>query len=306
MAQFRQEFFGTLEQMLKVSGEPLLQDRLPLTDPANLSARVLRLGLAVSAFAMLEKYVGAVFDYLVEKDVSAARLGFAALPDSIRDFIVVDSTIGMNNRLSFLRGSPDRLNYVTQTLELVIKYKDAAPSYTALGFSPKGSNVGHDDIKQAFGTFGVKDAWGKMNSLAAAFGGATLSLQQNYKNLSAARHKAAHDPVSSIPVADLQSNIRSAIVIGICCDVLAKNAGAAIKACQDKKNFEKDVAAYSRETRFLDEQPDGSWLERASPAHRGAKLYPSRAIGVAGALARAARPLVIVRDRTGQPIELAG
>ncbi|MDQ0395783.1 hypothetical protein [Labrys monachus] len=292
--------------MLKVSGEPLLQDRLPLTDPANLSARVLRLGLAVTAFAMLEKYVGSVFDHLVEKDVGAAHLGFAALPDGIRDFIVVDSTIGMNNRLSFLRGAPDRINYVTQTLELVVKYKDAPPSYTALGFSPKGSNVGHDDIKQAFGTFGVKDPWSKMNSLAAAFGGAALSLQENYKNLAGTRHKAAHDPVSSIPVADLQSNIRSAIVIGICCDVLAKNAGAAIKACQDKKNLEKDVATYSRDTRFLDEQADGSWLERPFTVRKGTKLYPNRAIGIAGAVARAAKPFVIVRDRTGQPIELAG
>ncbi len=306
MAQFRREFFGTLEQMLKVSGEPLLQDRLPLADPANLSARVLRLGLAVSAFAMLEKYISAVFEHLVEKDVSRAHMGFAALPDDIRDFIVVDAAIGMNNRLSFVKGSPDRLNYITQTLDLVVKYKEVPPAYTALGFSPKGSNVGHEDIKQAFSTFGVKDAWGKMNALAAAYGGAVLSLNENYRALSNARHKAAHDPVSSIPVADLQSHIRSAIVIGICCDVLAKNAGAAIKACLDKKDLEKDVAAYQRASRFLDEQADGSWLERASPAAKGAKRYPSRADGIAGAMVRTGAPFVIVRDQTGQPIEVAG
>lgn len=306
MAQFRREFFSTLEQMLKVSGEALLQDRLPLADPANLSARVLRLGLAVSAFAMLEKYVSAVFEHLVEKDVSNAYVGFAGLPDVIRDFIVVDAAIGMNNRLSFVKGSPDRLNYTMKTLDFVVKYKEVPPAYTALGFSPKGSNVGHEDIKQAFSTFGIKDAWGKMNELAASYGGAVLSLKQNYKALSEARHKAAHDPVSSIPVADLQSHIRSAIVIGICCDVLAKNAGAAIKACRDKKDLEKDVAAYRRASRFLDEQTDGSWLERASPAAKGTKRYPNRADGIAGATARAGTPFVVVRDQTGQPIELAG
>ncbi|WP_188849977.1 hypothetical protein [Aureimonas glaciei] len=255
---------------------------------------------------MLEKYVAAVFDHLVEEDVSAALLSFSAMPDTIRDFILVDATIGMNNRLSFLRGSSDRLNYVAGKLELVVKYKDASPFYTALGFSPKGSNVSHEDIKKAFRTFGVIDAWGKMNTLAAALGGAALSLEENYKNLASARHKAAHDPISSIPVADLQSNIRSAIVIGICCDVMAKNAGSAIRICRHKKNLETDVAAYARAMRFLDEQQNSSWLERPSVGSRGTKAYPDRATGIAGARARVAKPFVIVRDKTGQPIELAG
>lgn len=306
MAQFRREFFSTLEQMLRVSSEPLLQDKLPLTDPANLSARILRHGLAVSAFSMLEKYVGAVFEHLLVEDLGKSKMAFADLPDNIRDFIVVESVVGMSNRLSFIRTSPDRLNYVDQTLALVTKYKAVPPAYTALGFSPKGSNVGHEDIKQAFGVFGVRDAWGKMNLLAATFGGAVLSLRDNFIALGSARHRAAHDPVSSIPVADLQSNIRSAIVIGICCDVIAKNAGAAIRACRNKNNLENDVARFSRASRFLDQQIDGSWLERASPMHRGAKRYADRPAGITGARARGGRPFVVVRDTTGQPVELAG
>jgi len=304
MAQFRQEFFGTLEQMLKISSEPLLQDRLPLTDPSNLSARILRHGLAVSAFSMLEKYVLAVFEHLLVEDVSKAHMTFADLPDNIRDFIVVDSVVGMANQLSFIR--QDRLKYVDQTLALVAQYKAAPPTYTALGFSPKGSNIGHEDIKQAFRVFGVKDAWGQMNLLAATFGGAALSLRDNFIALASARHRAAHDPVSSIPVADLQSNIRSAIVIGICCDVVAKNAGAAIRVCRNKKNLENDVTSFSRGSRFLDQQVDGTWLERASPMHRGLKRYPDRGSGITGARARSGSPFVVVRDTTGQPLELVG
>ncbi|MER8639302.1 hypothetical protein [Mesorhizobium sp. M1365] len=306
MAQFRREFFSTLEQMLRVSSEPLLQDNLPLADPANLSARVLRHGLAVSAFSMLEKYVGAVFEHLLVEDVSKASMAFADMPDNIRDFIVVDSVVGMSNRLSFIRASPDRLNYVDQTLALVTQYNAVPPSYTALGFSPKGSNIGHEDIKQAFGIFGVKDAWGKMNLLAATLGGAVLSMRDNFIALANARHRAAHNPVSSIPVADLQTNIRSAIVIGICCDVIAKNAGAAIRACRSKNNLENDVAAFSRASRFLDQQIDGSWLERASPTNRGVKRYADRVAGITGAHARSGTPFVVVRDVTGQPVELAG
>jgi hypothetical protein len=306
MAQFRRAFFSTLEQMLKVSSEPLLQDKLPLTDAANLSARVLRHGLAVSAFSMLEKYVDAVFEHLLLEDVSKANLAFSDLPESIRNFVVVDSVAGVVNRLSFIKSSPDRYNYVDQKLTLLTQYKAVPPTYTALGFSPRGSNIGHEDIKQAFGIFGVKDAWGKMNDLAAKFGGAVLSLRENFIALASARHSAAHDPVSSIPVADLQSNIRSAIVIGICCDVIAKNAGVAIRTCHDKKQLENDVARFTRPYRFLDQQADGSWLERPSPSSRGVKRYSDRAAGITGAHARRGTPYIVVRDLTGQPVELAG
>jgi hypothetical protein len=180
------------------------------------------------------------------------------------------------------------------------------PIYTALGFSPKGSNVGHEDIKQAFGYFGVKDVWGKMNHLAATFGGATLSLRDNFIALAGARHRAAHDPTSSIPVADLQSNIRSAIVIGICCDVTAKNVGAAIRKCLNINNLENDVTQYSGLYRFLDEQRDGSWVEKIPTRSRSVKRYNNRAEGVAAASARRFTSYVVVRDKTGQPVELAG
>jgi hypothetical protein len=306
MTQFRQEFFSTLEQMLRVSSEPLLQDRLPLADPTNGAARILRHGLAVSAFSMLEKYVGASFEHLLVEDVSKAHLAFSDLPEDIRDFIAVDSVIGMTNRLSFIKASADRFAYVDRSLVLVNRYRAAPPAYTALGFSPKGSNIGHEDIKQAFGIFGVKDAWGKMNTLAATFGSAVLSLRDNFIALASARHRAAHDPISSIPVSDLQSHIRSAIIIGICCDVLSKNAGTAIRMCRHKNNLESDVATFSRPTRFLDQQTDGSWLERASPTQRGVKKYTERTSGMASAKARNGTPFVLVRDMTGQPIELAG
>jgi hypothetical protein len=271
----------------------------------NLSARVLRHGLAVSAFSMLERYLSDIFSYLLVEDVSSSRIPFPDLPDSMREFIVVDAVTGMTNKLSFIKDQLERINFSDKSLSAINKYMDVPPIYTAFGFSPKGSNIGHEDIKRAFGVFGVKDAWGKMNSLAATVGGAVLSLRDNFIALSSARHRAAHDPVSSIPVADLQSNIRSAIVIGLCCDMLAKNAGAAIRFCNDKNNLGSDVESFSRPCRFLD-QVSGGWLERASPVATGTKRYADRASGIMGAVSRKGLPFVVVRDMTGQPIELAG
>ena len=43
--------------MLELSKNPLLTDVFPPTDPHNIGARILRRGLAVSAFSLLEAYL---------------------------------------------------------------------------------------------------------------------------------------------------------------------------------------------------------------------------------------------------------
>jgi hypothetical protein len=292
--------------MLKVCNEQLLQDVFPPSDPRNISARILRHGLAVSAFSMLEKYIIDVFEYLLEKDISNSNLNFTNLPEGYKKFILIDSIIGLSNKMNTIKNFSDKFEFVQSNIALLSQYAATPPKYTALGFSPRGSNVGHDDIKRAFGTFGVKDAWGRMNNIAATFGGAALSLETNFKNLSNARHRSAHDPMSSIPIKDLESNIRSAIVIGICCDVMAKNLGLAIQMCRKESEIQKRIDNYWKASRFLDQQTDGTWLERSTINHRSAKRYKDRISGVAGVAGRRGAPFVIVRDTTGQPIELVG
>lgn len=301
----RAEFYQTLQEMLKTSADPLLQDTLPLSSPSNLSARVLRHGLAVTAFAMLEQYIIGIFDDLVGRAATGGVV-FANLTDSMKQFILVDSVSGLATRLGFIKNQSDRIAFADTHVAALAGYNAVPPTYTAHGFKAKGANVGHEDVKQAFGAFGLDNAWGRMDAIAAQFGGAALSLNNEFKTLASARHRSAHDPVSAIPVSDLQSNIHSAIVIGICCDVLGKNVGTALASCVDATKLVSSVQTYSRPVRYLDEQTDGSWLERRSPTNRAVKKYPNKVDGITGATARGGTPFVVIRNSSHLPIELAG
>ncbi|MER8898910.1 HEPN domain-containing protein [Mesorhizobium sp. M0676] len=303
MSVFRGEFFDALGVMLKVSDDALLLDRLPITDPHNVSARILRHGLAVSAFALLEKYLKSIFEELV-KEVARSALAYQSLPEKMKKFFTVDSVSGLSNKAYFIKESLAKLSFVETNLSLVASFGAVPPVYTSFGFSPSGSNVGHEDIKQGFASFSVNNAWGKLDAIARQIGAASLSLENDYKALAQARHSSAHDPAGNIPTGTLQSSIRSGIVIGIAADILACDVGKIIRGTSNTQSLDAKVNSVTHRVRFIDELANGAWVERPTIASRAIKKYPDRPSAKAGVLARKSLGMVVARGISTSPLEL--
>ncbi len=304
MTIFRSEFYSALQAMLRATNELLLTDQLPLVSEHNIRARILRHGIAVSAFAMLERYIKNVFEHMV-KELSQSTILYVDLPDKLKRFILVDSISGLNNGVYFIKDEQLKIAYMEANIAAISLFKENPPTYTPLGFSPSGSNVGHEDVKKGFAAFGVQDPWGKLTTLSSAVGSGYLSLADQYRTLASARNSSAHDPAGNIPTATLQSNLHAVIVLGIAVDLLGHEVGKAAKLCTDKTKFETEVNTIKHSIRFLDEQLDGKWAERATTGGKIVKNYPNRAAGIASASARKGNPVVVVRDVSGLPISLA-
>ncbi|OCJ42746.1 hypothetical protein [Agrobacterium tumefaciens] len=302
MSVYRGEFYDALQAMLRVVTEPILTDVFPLTDKHNISARMLRTGLSVSAFALLERYVKSVFDALVT-DLAGTRVKYTDFSDTLKKFLVVDSVAGLSNSASFIKDAVLKLNHLETQVGKLANFASNPPIYTAFGFSPSGSNVGHEDIKQGFKAFGVTNAWGKLTGIASIIGSGSLSLENDYIALARSRHVSAHT-AANIPTSDLISNLNAAIVIGISVDILGMHLGKAIKNCRTASDLDTSVAGMNFNVRFLDFGTDGKWHERASSASRIVKKYPDREEGKAGMLARRSAIPVVVRNSSSTPIEL--
>lgn len=303
MSVYRGEFYRALQAMLGVSGEPLLQDVLPVGDPHNVSARILRHGIAVSAFAVLETYVKSILEYLVSR-VALSPIIYTQFPDKLRKFISVDSISGFNNNLYFIRDEAAKMLYVDSHIASIAGYSANPPRYTSFGFSPTGANVGHEDVKKGFGAFGMNDAWGELDSIATLIGASSLSLNNDFKTLAQARHSSAHDPAGNIPTATLQSNLNAAVLPGVTIDLLAKGLGSAIQSCADPTRLAAAITGISHPVRFLDQQLDGTWLERPTLTARGVRKYADLAAGQAGISSRKSFSYIVVRDTSTRPIEL--
>ncbi len=302
MSASRTEFFSTLRFMLRLTQDQLLTDTFPPAAPHNIGARILRHGLSVSAFAMLEKYAEGCFGELMS-GIGISSIKYPLFSAKLKRFLTIDAVNGLSNRVHFM-DQADQQPYVDVQIKLLSSYNSDPAIYTALGFSPRGSNVSHGDIKEAFAACGVDAPWDKLSAIATAIGSSRVSLSTDYRNLAKTRHSSAHDPTGNVASADLATHIETAIIIGIAIDVLSTAVAHAFSKARNSPTLENAVGGIAHSFRFIDEQPSGIWAERMNG--RIVKRYPSEETAATGALGRSRAGRVIARDVRQVPVAMLG
>lgn len=143
----RAKFYQEIRKTTELLTHHLLTDVFPPSSEHNVGSRILRRGLMIAAFSSLEKYME---DRLDELYVSLCNssLPYARFGDELKKFLAVDSLVGLVNRLSFIKRS-DKQGFAEDNIRKIKGLFDNPPIYTAMGFSPKGSNVARDDISAA-------------------------------------------------------------------------------------------------------------------------------------------------------------
>lgn len=302
MPTHRDRFYSSLRQMRNLASNALLIDKLPVSDAHNIRARILRHGLTVSAFSSLEKYIEARVG-VITSALPASGLNFIDFGDDLRAFLTIDAVSGLANRINFTEKNY-RLTYADTQLQQLSQYAAVPPAYTALGFSPRGSNVSEADVSNVLKAFGVANPWAKMSSIAGLVGSARLDLKADYQALSRARHRSAHNPDSNVASGDLVTHIENATLIAVTFDVVTSMIARSIPGLPNFAALPVRVAAAVPAIRFVDKEPNGSWAERPSSSARTVKRYPSEAAAVAGAKGRANTDLVISRDVQRVPVSV--
>ncbi|CCJ08272.1 HEPN domain-containing protein [Methylocystis sp. SC2] len=288
--------------MLRLLKHELLTDKFPPSDTHNDGARILRRGLSVSAFSLLECYLEDRLEELTA-ELSRCCLNYSDFGEKLQKFLTVDALLGLGTRINFEKKS-SRQRLVESFLPRIAGYALNPPLYTAIGFSPKGSNVSKDDIKAVLSALGREDAWNELGGLARLIGSSRISLDNDYSNLASTRHSAAHDSSTNIPTSDLQSHLESIIVIGITFDVLATTLVKSHQKAKSKSDLPIRLTSLNFPFRFLDEQVNGKWYERRGGSTRTIKAYASEPEARLGATRRRGGAFVILRDPRQIPMEL--
>ncbi len=289
--------------MLSLTGAGLLTDILPTSSPHNVAAKILRQGVAISAFASLEKYLEARVDAIIQRIPSSAIAG-AALGDDLRYFLSGDAVIGLANRVNFAEKSA-RQNYIDTKLALLSQYSAVPATYTSLGFSPRGPNVSEGDVSRALSVFTVDKPWKRLGDIARDLGSTRLNLKDDFVNLSKTRHRAAHEPGSNIPTADLKTHVETTILIAACFDCMAETITRALASATNFNNFKAIVAATTLSYRFVDEEVSGTWVERTSDGTKVLKRHASEQLALSSAASRGGTAIVVARDTQSVPLAIA-
>lgn len=302
MQAARIEYYAALRSMLALAGDRLLTDTFPPNAPHNRGARILRHGLAVAAFSSLEKYIETRFQHLM-RSFTSSPLSYAAFSNDLKRFLTVEAVVGLATKTKF-RAHADRQLFSESALKEIGGYLAGTAPYSAFGFSPRGSNVSRTDIESAFKACGLAHCWTHMGSISSAIGASRVSLAVDFDQLARTRNRSAHDPSGNVPTANLVAHIETAILIGIAADILSTAIERAYASSSTTAQLRVAITGMSYPVRYVDEQSDGSWLERSATGY-ALKRYATELAAVTGAQARRSASSVVLRDTRQVPIGLA-
>lgn len=256
------DFYRAIASMRKLAIEErlLTDDGLGDTEH-NLSARILRHGMSVTAFAMLEKHLQALFDAFMS-DISAGPIAHSEMSIPFKAFCMVDSLLGLQNKMNFYRRPEHKLAFLEERFESLLGLASNPPRYNGYSFSPKGTNVTAEDVKTAFLALGVSDPWRKLTALTSRIGNARTNLEDDFKNLAKTRHSSAHNPTGNIPSQDLLTNIIVAGVVGAVVGAMLQSLRASYLQARSAESLLNAAKDPTVEFRFIDRSTRNRWIER--------------------------------------------
>jgi len=160
----------------------------------NERAKLLRKGLGIVAFNMLEDFIRKrTHEVLI--NVSQSGIPFDYLSKNLQEA----STLGLLRSLS-MRAKVEKNNngnWVGLIRDEAYKiYSTGGVPYElskySLGWS--NSNVSSDNVKEILSAMNIKNGWGILKTVSDAIGGGLTSPLDSYKNAASRRHSSAHSP----------------------------------------------------------------------------------------------------------------
>jgi hypothetical protein len=271
----------------------------PADRDADDRARLLRNGLAVSGFALLEDFLASRVGEILTR-VSGSSLAFGELPDKLQSLCTTDVVSALRFQVDMRRRAGDDVTGLIQaTGRSLASTSQRSYELSELAFGHSRSNIGHGDIKELLRAFNVPDGWDKVTRFAQRMGLASLNLRDDFIQATKRRHLAAHDPSVDTALGDLQNFPAQALGVAAGCDALLSRAAY---------NLLRGDRAFARNPPQLDQSEirirflihDGTvFRDIAEDASRAAERGANRDQVIGRCRSRAARKgaVIVFQDR---------
>jgi hypothetical protein len=227
----------------------------------NEKVRMLRNGMAIIAFSILEDFIKTKVGEVL-KNVGSTAVNFPSLPLKIRDAATINALKGIQNRADTLRrNSEDYITFIQQETWCVSSTKDSVYEFSEFSLGYDKSNISSEDIQQFLAIFGVKNGWGIIQQISSTINITLTNPGEIFKNAAARRHKAAHNSAADSLLIDLQDFVTQAKVIAFGFDALLNRSLKFIKDRDiDFLNERKNTDLTHLKFRFIIEK-DEMWKE---------------------------------------------
>lgn len=227
----------------------------------NEKARMLRNGLAIIAFNIIEDFikrrVGEAFKY-----IGTCGVSFNDLPHSIIEASVYNALKGILQRAENLkRTSEDYITFIQSETRFLSSTLDPTFELSEYTLGWDKSNLSTDDLKTIFKIFQINGGWSSVQEISSMLNITLIQPSDIFRNAAQRRHRAAHNPNSDAPLNDLTDFVLQAKIIALAFDALISKS---LKYILDNNNTFLQGSLKTMPShikfRFL-KYVDGKWKE---------------------------------------------
>lgn len=271
----------------------------------NESARSLRCGLMVQAYASLETFLRQRTNEAMAH-VTSGTIAFGRLPPKLQDVAIFGAIDGLRFQVSLWgRQDPRALALAHGESSAIASSVGHPYVFSSVMFGHDRSNVAPASISEFLSALGVGgDPWHHLTRMASRVGLGSLPVKDGLQQGYTLRNSAAHDAQSRIELQDIEDFLRSSVAVALGFDALASrsarllNEGNTVGLGGSGKILETDITF-----RFMD--PNGAKLrELREGGGRAVAVHDGMQPDMTGCITRARghNDFVVVRDARSWPV----
>ena len=208
----KSDLLTRLKYLSEAVNEPFLIDAGVLPSTHNGIANLLRKGLGIVAFNIIEDYIksrseeGLTF-------ISNSGISFTNLTDTLQKSSTIGALKSLIFNSNYLKKDPsfDVRNLIQTEAYKIYSTKTHPFSLSKYSLAYSGSNVSTEEIPDLLKSFGINNGWARLKSISDAIGGGIPDLLSSFQNASQRRHNAAHN-VNFNYIHSWLTNIKSEIL----------------------------------------------------------------------------------------------
>ena len=307
MSKARHDFISRLRAYRSAVETEILVNKAPTDREHNRRAKILRSGLSVVGFSILEDFIDDRSTEILAR-VGNSAVQFDRLPKRLQKATTIGVIRALNFQIGLIRNSDeeDVTSFVQRHAKLVASTSETAYQLSGLALGAKRSNLNHEDVKRMLRTFRIKDPWGKIDKIASRVGLGAPSLQDAFKGAMRRRHEGAHQADADPETTDLQFYYNQALGIAVGFDALISSGLKHIlDANSDFLSGSREVEQSEIPLRFVDQSANGTWREVTEGSQRAYRVDEDLEQIKENALARARRrsEVLVIRNANEIPRE---
>jgi len=229
MPTAKENFISRISNFEKIvspenSSDAVLVTRALTETVHNEKVRMLRNGMAIIGFTILEDFIKNRMSEVL-KSIGSSRVNFNQLPSKLKDATTIGALKGIKTRAEVLKtNSNDYITFIQDESKFVSSTQDSVFELSKYSIGWDKFNVSASDISNFLSIFNVDGGWQAIQKISAAININLTNPNEIYKNISARRHKAAHNIDADSLLTDLQNHVSQSCVIAFAFDTLISHS----------------------------------------------------------------------------------